>query len=261
MSICINNDRHAFYCGDCLEVLKQLPDASIDVAVTSPPYNIGVKYNSYKDTKSDVDYIEWCAKWAEEVKRVLKDSGSFFLNIAGKSSYFSLPLKLVARLSDIFVVQNQIIWVKSVYIAAANHTFGHFKPLNSNRFLNNTHEFVFHFTKNGDVTLDRLSIGVPYSDESNITRWSSAKTLRCGGNVWHIPYETKNVKDLHPAMFPVEIPERCIKLHGISNDLKVMDIFAGMFSTGLAAKKLGVSSVMIEKDEHYFNLGVQRFNG
>ena len=87
---------------------------------------------------------------------------------------------------------------------------GHFKPISSQRFLNDCHEYIFHFTKSGRVEIDRLALGVPYQDKSNIARWShtSGRDRRCRGNTWFIPYETiqsRQKERPHPATFPVEL--------------------------------------------------------
>src|SRR5207253_7485933 len=77
------------------------------------------------------------------------------------------------QLRDLFVLQNTIHWIKS--IAIDNRTFGHFKPISSKRFLNDCQEYIFHFTKTGRVEIDRLAVGVPYQDKSNIARWSHTR--------------------------------------------------------------------------------------
>ena len=107
--------------------------------------------------------------------------------------------------------------------------------------MNNCHEYVFHFTKTGKVKLDRLAIGVPYKDKSNIKRWNTGgKDKRCVGNIWFIPYKTiKNFKDRpHPATFPVELVKKCILLHGKTDVM--LDPFLGIGSSALAAKECGV---------------------
>lgn len=251
-------DKHKFINDDCLNVLPNIDSKSVDIVVTSPPYNINLKYNTYNDFNKN--YLQWTYDWSEHIYRVLKDNGSFFLNIAGKVSNFILPIQVINNLSKLFVIQNQIIWSKSIYIEKTNHTYGHFKPVNSNKYLNNTHEFIFHLTKNGNTKLNRLGIGVSYSDKSNSKRWSSKSNTRCLGNVWHIPYVTKKTKDKHPAMFPVELPLKCIKLHGYNDSTIVMDIFGGHFNTSIAAKQLKINSISIEKDELYYKTGIERFN-
>jgi site-specific DNA-methyltransferase (adenine-specific) len=109
-----------------------------------------------------------------------------------------LPHQIVIELTSAsggFFLQNTIHWIKSIAVEDRKgdlKSHGHFKPINSKRFLNDCHEWVFHFTKTGRVELDRLAIGVPYQDKSNIARWShtSGSDLRCRGNTWFIPYET-----------------------------------------------------------------------
>ena len=65
--------------GDCVERMKTLADESIDLVVTSPPYNLGIKYRKYEDKKSREDYLKWSCEWASQVKRILAERGSFFL--------------------------------------------------------------------------------------------------------------------------------------------------------------------------------------
>jgi len=91
---------------------------------------------------------------------------------------------------------------------------GHFQPINSNRFLGSFHESIFHFTKEGNVKMSKLAIGIPYQDKSNISRWKAAtEDRRDRGDVWSIPYDTvqSNIERPHPA----RLPEMCIKLHGV----------------------------------------------
>ena len=205
-----------FYLGDCLEIFKQLPAASVDVIVTSPPYNIGVRYNTYEDRLSHSAYLEWTSRWVGAAARVLKAEGSLFLNVGTRPSdpWTALDVAQAARAH--LRLQNIIHWIKSIAIdraaagAAAGLTrdlaVGHYKPINSDRFLNDCHEFIFHFTPEGATALDRLALGVAYQDQSNVGRWrSAAQGLRCRGNTWFIPYETIQRRDRdrpHPATFP-----------------------------------------------------------
>ena len=114
------------------------------------------------------------------------------------------------------------------------------------------------------VTLiNRLAVGVPFKDKSNIARWGHARDKRCAGNVWHIPYKTvrsKAQKFDHPAGFPVELPERCIKLHGIEGAV-VLDPFLGAGSTLVAAERLDCEGIGIEVDCHYAQTAVTRLRG
>ncbi len=237
--------------GDCAKVLAELPEQSVDVVITSPPYNIGIKYRSYDDGGDRDAYLAWLAEIGRQLHRVMKDDGSFFLNIAGTCSDPWIAPDAANAMRDIFSLQNAIVWVKSLSIG--DDTFGHFKPVNSPRYLNHTHEHVFHFTKAGETALDRLAVGVPFKDKSNIARWGHANDRRCAGDVWFIPYETirsKSQRDHHPSPFPVALPERCIRLHG-KERATVLDPFLGVGATLLAAQKLGNRGIGIEIDPTY----------
>ena len=136
--------------GDCVAGMSQLADNCIDVIVTSPPYNLGIKYGKYSDKEKRDSYLEWCEEWAKHIQRVLKPDGSFFLNVGAAPSNPMLPHELVLRLRDIFVLQNTIHWIKAITIEDRGgdvRSYGHFKPISSRRFLNDCHEYIFHFTK------------------------------------------------------------------------------------------------------------------
>ena len=244
--------------GDCLTELRAMPSDSVDVVVTSPPYNIGVAYRSYQDKRPRQSYLDWLAEIGHQIGRVLKWDGSFFLNVGSTSTDPWVAFDVALAFKGIFALQNTILWAKSVSIGA--DTVGHFKPITSRRFLNNNHESIFHFTKTGEVEIDRLSVGVPFKDKSNIARWGHDKDRRCGGNVWFIPYKTvrsKAQKFDHPAGFPVELPARCIKLHGVK-DATVLDPFLGTGTTLVAAESLGCNGIGIEIDRQYAEKAVER---
>ncbi len=244
-----------------------LQEHSIDVVVTSPPYNIGVAYASYIDNQPKDKFLSWLAEIALEIKRILTNEGSFFLNVGGKPSDPWVPFDILQKLRKHFVLQNVIHWIKSIALSKdrevfCNVSYGHYKPIGGQRFLNDCHEYIFHFTNSGKVKLDRLAIGVPYQDKSNIGRWKAAvKDKRCRGNTWFIPYETIQSRERdrpHPSSFPVKLPEMCIKLHGVSNTTTVLDPFLGLGSTALACLRLGISFVGFEIDPHYFQLALKR---
>jgi site-specific DNA-methyltransferase (adenine-specific) len=261
-----------FYQADCVEVFRQLPAQSVDVIVTSPPYNLGIRYNRYQDTLSRSDYLEWTNTWVGAAARVLRPDGSLFLNVGAKPTDPWTALDVAQAVRSHLQLQNIVHWIKSIAIdqdaagAAAGLTrplaVGHYKPINSDRFLNDCHEFIFHFTPLGSTALDRLALGVPYQDQSNVTRWrAAADGLRCRGNTWFIPYETIQRRDRdrpHPATFPSKLPEQCLRLHGLGRVQVAMDPFTGLGSTAVACARLGVEFIGAEIDEMYLNEAVAR---
>jgi site-specific DNA-methyltransferase (adenine-specific) len=245
--------------GDCLEIIKSIQDSIIDLVITSPPYNLGVKYNEYNDNKGESEYLNWLHTIFLQIKRVLRDDGSIFLNIGASNTKPWIPFDVAQRLRGLFTLQNRFMWVKSISID--ERTYGHFKPINSQRYTNHNFEDIFHFTKNGDVKLNRIAVGVPYMDKNNLNRKKDSLDLRCQGNCWYIPYETiqaKNQKGGHPAIFPRALVERCIKLHGYNKDTIACDPFLGAGTTLVVTKKLGIRGIGIELDEKYYDYSSER---
>jgi site-specific DNA-methyltransferase (adenine-specific) len=261
-----------FYCNNCVDGLqKYFAEKSIDIVVTSPPYNLGKTYGRYKDNLPRYEYLELIEDFGLQVKRVLLDNGSLFLNVGNKPTDQWLAMDIAYVLKKHFSLQNIIHWVKSISVSKSDVgrypnilgdiSIGHYKPIRSERFVNDNHEFIFHFTKTGNVKLDKLALGVPYQDKTNIKRWRSAKQDKHDrGNVWYIPYETIQTKSErpHPASFPVKLPEMCIKLHGLHNSLTVVDPFLGIGSTAVACMRLGTSFVGIDIEREYLDYAVSR---
>ena len=261
-----------FFLGDCVEVLAALPERSVDVVVTSPPYNLGIRYRTYDDGQPRHEYLEWTGRWAAALARQLRPQGSLFLNVGAKPTDPWTALDVAQAVRPHLHLQNILHWVKSIAIdrdaagaragLADDLAVGHYKPINSNRFLNDCHEFVFHFTPEGTTRLDRLALGVKYQDPSNVTRWRGASGgRRCRGNTWFIPYETIQSREKdrpHPATFPPKLPEYCLRLHGAGPGAVVADPFLGLGSTMVACARLGVDGLGIELDEHYLREAIAR---
>lgn len=264
-------DLNKIHVMDCLEGMKHIEEKSIDVIVTSPPYNIGKKYNGYDDERPRSEYLDWMEAVAKESTRILKDNGSFFLNVGGKFTDPWIAIDVACRFRNHFTLQNQIHWIKSIAIPKEEmgdyaHTqksiaVGHYQPINSSKYLSGGHEFIFHFTKFGDVDLDKLAIGVPYQDKSNIGRWKSVNAdLRERGNVWFIPYKTIQESRPHPTVFPERLPELCIKLHGFDEQTIALDPFMGIGTTALACVKLGVRFIGFEIDPSYVEIANEKLS-
>lgn len=262
-------DINKIHCMDCVKGLKKLDEKSVDIIVTSPPYNIGKKYNKYNDVRPREEYLNWMEKVAEESKRVLKENGSFFLNVGSKPSDLWIPLDTAFRFRNHYILQNTIHWVKSIAIPKKDVgkydaikddiAVGHYKPINSKRYMTNCHEYIFQFTKKGNVEINKLAIGVKYQDKSNIKRWKSAgKDLRGRGNTWFIPYKTIWNSRPHPTVYPAQLPEMCIKLQGVTNKMLVLDPFMGTGATALASIRVGVNYIGFEIDEKYVEVANEK---
>ncbi len=212
-----NNCTATFYLKDCITGLKEnVKDKSADVVVTSPPYNIGIGYSSYKDELPREKYLTWMEEVGIAVKQALTDDGSFFLNIGNKPKDPWIAWDVAYVLRKYFILQNVIHWVKSIAISkaevgnypniAGDIAVGHFKPIVSDRFLNDCHEYIFHFTKYGDVHLDKLAVGVSYQDKTNIERWKASQQGRQTGQRQHLVHTLSNdTKQKQAASAPCNI--------------------------------------------------------
>jgi site-specific DNA-methyltransferase (adenine-specific) len=249
-----------------------LAPGSVDVVVTSPPYNLGVAYRSYADRRPRAEYLGFIGEVTGGLERALSPDGSLFLNLAGSPKDPWLPWDVAREVAKTFVLQNVIHWVKSIAIDRASAgrsanlsqdlALGHYKPVGSNRFLHGAQEYIFHFTRTGEVPLDRLAIGVAYQDKSNVARWDrTSGDVRCRGNTWFLPYRTiqRRATDRpHPASFPPELPLQCLKLHGLKRVRLAVDPFLGIGPSAMAAARLGVPFVGFEIDRVYLGVASDR---
>jgi len=287
--------------GDSFELMAAMAPGSVSVICCSPPYNLSVKYEAFNDSRSREDYLVWSKAWLGLAFKALSAQGHLFLNMGAKPSDPYGPDEVLQVAKECgWRLQNKIHWVKSVTVKVATkpeliaeaaaktglsasdtaelkrafreiegdgleRTFGHFKPLNTSRYLNDCYEPVFHLTKTGDVDIDRKAIGAPYEDKTNIARWghTGGENKRCRGNVWAIAYETIQSRDAerasHPATFPVELAEMCLKLAGGSEKVALaMDPFAGTGTTAVACAKLGINCLAVELGPKAFFEAVRR---
>jgi len=204
-------------CGDCIEIMRQIPDCSIDIIITSPPYNAGKDYGVYKDSLPYDEYFDFVSKWLKECFRILVDTGRICINIPLTAnnpqllkSYGLLVFlpQYYVILQDIgFTVRELIVWIKTNDVDGATkweHSFcgnntqwgSWLSP--SSPYLRSFSEFILVASK-GEWKLKKK--GETDLRKEEFMRWTR--------NVWAFPScHNKN----HPAPFPVELPYRLIKL-------------------------------------------------
>ena len=241
--------------------MRSLPAESMNLIVTSPPYNIGLKYRGSTDKR--VDYLEWMHSVFVECHTALTDHGHFFLQVGGISKHPTIPYEVLTQaLAAKFILQNNFIWVKNVSLSEkAEDSHGQFKPVPGKRFVNNTFEHIFHLTKTGSEDIDRLAVGVPLKWKSNINRFGHKQDKRCRGSVWFIPYDTiqsKADRHHHPAVFPIALPEMCIRLSGVPLNSLVVDPFMGTGTTLVACERLGMRGVGFDTVWEYCQIAEAR---
>lgn len=224
--------------GDCLEEMKKLPEKSIDLVVTSPPYNLlnstgnGMKtksnkmwkscrliggYDIYTDDMPYDEYIQWQREVLSECMRLLKNDGAIFYNHKWRVQAGLIQDR--REIIDGFPVRQIIIWKRN---GGINFNSSYFLP---------TYEVIYLIAKKDFKLVDGANT---YTD------------------IWEIPQETKND---HPAPFPLKLAERCI---ASTNAKIILDPFLGSGTTALAVRNLGRKYIGIELSENYCNMAEER---
>ena len=227
-----------FLCGSAVPILKNIPDASVDLAITSPPYNLknstgnGMKdgrggkwasaalingYATYNDNMPHKKYVQWQREVLTEVMRILKPNGAFFYN-----HKWRVQGGLIQNRQDIvqgFPVRQIIIWQRA---GGINFNKGYFLP---------TYEVIYMIAKSG---------------------FKLAPGANAVGDIWTFPQEMNN---LHPAPFPVALIDRII---GSTTAKIIIDPFMGSGTTALSAKKLNRHFIGIDIAQEYCDLAKKR---
>ena len=225
------------------EKMDELPDSSVHLMVTSPPYNVGKEYD--QDLTMD-DYRQLLRNVFSETSRVLVNGGRACINVAniGRKPYIPLHSLVISEMTDIgFVMRGEVIWNKSAS-AGTSTAWGSWQSA-SNPTLRDVHEYIMVFTKG--------SFSRPKTRADTITR---DQFLTFTKSVWDFPAESaKRVG--HPAPFPVELPYRCIQLYTFKGDV-VLDPFCGVGSTCLAAVASGRHFVGYDTNADYVATAANR---
>ena len=234
--------------GDAREVLRGLPDNSVHLMVTSPPYNVGKEYDEDLTLGEYLDFIEEVMR---EVYRVLVWGGRVCFNVAnlGRKPYIPLHAYLIERFERIgFLMRGEIIWDKGDAVSGSSTAWGTWMSA-VNPTLRDQHEYIIVMSK-GDFKRRR-----PPGRRDTITREEFLEFTR---SVWRFPPESAR-RVGHPAPFPVELPYRCIQLYTFEGDV-VLDPFAGSGTTCLAAAKTRRHYICIDINEEYARLARERLS-
>jgi site-specific DNA-methyltransferase (adenine-specific) len=227
------------------ESMADLPDSSVHLMVTSPPYNVG---KDYDEDLSLGEYLEMLKRVWSEVSRVLVPGGRACINIAnlGRKPYIPLHAFMVRDLLDLnFLMRGEIIWDKGAS-SSASTAWGSWQSA-SNPTLRDAHEYILVFSK-GSYRRERIE-----GRRDTITK---EEFLEFTKSVWAFAAESAR-KVGHPAPFPVELPYRLIQLYTFEGEV-VLDPFMGSGQTALAALKSGRHYVGYEINPDYVRHAEQR---
>ncbi|MFX1563862.1 MAG: DNA-methyltransferase [Promethearchaeota archaeon] len=227
------------------EKMDQLPESSIHLMVTSPPYNVGKEYDEDITLK---EYLSLLGRVFKEVKRVLVPGGRACINVAnlGRKPYIPLQSGIINEMLKLgFLMRGEIIWDKGPS-AASSTAWGSWCSA-SNPTLRDTHEYIMVFSK------DTFSRKNPQKRDSTIER---EEFLEWTKSVWIFPAESAK-KVGHPAPFPIELPLRLIKLYTFRGDV-VLDPFIGSGTTAIAALQTKRHYVGYDIKEKYVKIAEKR---
>jgi len=227
-------------CGDSEKVLKELPENSIDLIFTSPPYNFGLDYNTAEDGFGWKKYFDKLFTVFDECIRVLKYGGRIIVNIQPLFSDYIPSHHVVSKffMDRKLIWKGEIIWEKNNYNCKYT-AWGSWKSP-SNPYLKYTWEFLEIFAKGTLKKEGKRELADISAEE--FKKWVVGK--------WSIAPERNMKKYGHPAMFPEELVARVLKLFSFKNDV-ILDPFNGVGSTTAVARKLGRRYLGIDVSEEY----------
>jgi len=232
--------------------LDFIPDDSVQLIVTSPPYNVAMDYKEWNDTLSVDDYLEFTRQWIKECYRILCVGGRLAVNVPAaltqstesKIAFVAMDIWNIAVKEIGFLPRDWIIWNKPYSLQGVT-SWGSWLS-QSSPFCRDKAEFIIVFSKK-QYNLD------PRGKQSDLTK---DEFLQLTKNVWTMAPESRK---LHPAPFPLELPLRIIKLYSFPDDL-VVDPFVGSGTTLLACKLLKRRGIGVDYNPDYLKISKERIS-
>jgi len=235
------------YLDDCIEIMRTLPDKSIDLVFADPPFNIGIKYDVHNDNMPYGEYYNWSEKWIKETYRLLKNTGTIYIAIGDE---FAAEINVILKRAG-FYFRNWIIWY---------YTFGQ----NQRKKFNRAHTHILYFTKNKErFTFNDRDIRVP-SARQLIYKDKRANPIgKIPDDVWQFSRVCGTFKERigkHPCQMPEGLLELIIKTSSKEGDL-VLDPFGGTGTTAALAKRLKRKFITMEISKEYYDIILKRLDG
>ena len=241
-------------CADVLDGLKQVKDNSVHLSFTSVPYNLSIKYNTYKDDIPFKKYISWLKDIFMEIYRVSVDGGRCAINIDAikndepdiereyRKPIFVHIYNLMKEIGWMF--RDEICWYKQ-NISGNKASWGSWMSC-SNPCIRRNHEYIYVFSKN-NWKLD---------GDNELSDLTGEEFCLYTASTWEIQPDTRKLAN-HPAIFPEELAKRIIKLYSYRNNI-VLDCFCGSGTVPYVAKLYGRNYIGIDMDKNYCNCARER---
>lgn len=255
-----SNDSATIYKDDCLKVLADLADGSIDLIFADPPYNIGKRFCEFRDSwPSDVAYAEWCYEWLTLCVQKLKRNGSLYVMTSTQAMPY-LDLWMRKHMTVI----SRIVWHYDSSGVQAKRSFGSlYEPILY--CVKDPDEYTFNAS---DIEIEAKTGAIRKLIDYRKEVPTQYKTTKVPGNAWYIPRVRYRMPEYenHPSQKPEALLERIIRASSNPGDL-VLDPFSGTFTTCAVAQRLGRRAIGIELQDDYFKVGLRRlgisneFNG
>jgi modification methylase len=250
----IDQIENAVICGDSLQELKNIPDKIVSLTITSPPYNLGISYNTHQDDQPYAEYIQWLKSIFAEVYRVTRDGGRCAINIDAmtnrqedrdKEYIRNIYADLSFVMKEIgWLFRSEICWYKHQAVGKAT-AWGSFASC-SNPIIRRNHEYVLVFSK-GNWLLE---------GDNEMSDMTKEEFCEYTLSTWIIKPETTKPGG-HPVPFPPELVKRLVKLYCYRDDL-VLDPFNGSGTTTYVAKMLKRKYLGIDMDKKYCDYAKNR---
>ena len=245
-----NDFENKILCGDCLEVMKCIPDDSIDLVVTSPPYNCGIDYDVYIDTLDYSDYKKFAKQWLSEIFRVLKDNGRFALNIPYEVNLHERGGRIFL-LSDYWQIMESIGYRWAGLVDLVETQPHRVKYTSWGSYLSASAPYIYN---------PKECVIVSYKNNwkkgKGINSLNKKEFIEYVSGMWH--YEAER-RGLTKANFSLDIPMKAVKILSFKNDI-VLDPFIGSGTTAVACKELKRKYIGIDISEAYCKMSRQRLS-
>jgi site-specific DNA-methyltransferase (adenine-specific) len=236
------------YNNDFLQI-DSIFNNTIDLIVTSPPYNVDIKYNSNNDTLDYCDYLKWTNGWMQKCYNILKDDGRFLLNIPldkNKGGQQSVGADITTIAKKIgFNYHSTIVWNEGNI--SRRTAWGSFMSASAPYVIAPV-ELILILYKNSWKKL-----GLKNNDITKV------EFMEWTNGLWTFPGQSKKGAGGHPAPFPLELPNRCVKLFSYVGDT-ILDPFLGSGSTLISTLNNNRKGIGVEIDKEYSNIAIKRLN-